>query len=257
MGQRGDRLRIRLGRRLHAVLRRAHLGPGVPRQQRQQLVAQAHAFQVQEIPAQVRARVQVHVHRIPRERSHEQAGGTDRQGFTGALERQAVREGLREHPRDLRVGVASGDRLAQEADRRCFLRARVEPERARQQLVLLEQRLDVAQHGRRGEPADVPDGGAHQERRVLAPEPVERAPREHGEDEVVIVERVLRDRHGQQQVQRLGVGDVVPEPEEVVIGGVVQAAIHGGEERLLRGFDAARVHGLGIRQDVRAHVRGD
>ena len=113
MGQRGDGRRIRLGRRLHAVLRRAHLGPGVPRQQRQQLVAQAHAFELQEIPAQVRARVQVHVHRIAGERAHEQAGGPDRQGFAGALERQTVREGLREHPRDLRVGVARGDRLAQ------------------------------------------------------------------------------------------------------------------------------------------------
>ena len=52
-GQRRDGLRIRLGRWLHAVLRRAHLGTGVPRQQRQQLVAQAHTWELQEIPAQV------------------------------------------------------------------------------------------------------------------------------------------------------------------------------------------------------------
>src|SRR6266496_1170096 len=83
---------------------------------------------------------------------------------------------------------------------------------------------------------------------------VERTPREHGEDEVVIVERVLRDRHGQQQVQRFGMRDVVPEPEEGVICGVVETPIHGGEKRLLRAFDAARVHGLGISQDVRAHA---
>ena len=38
-----------------------------------------------------------------------------------------------------------------------------------------------------------------------------------------------------------------------MIRGVVQAAIHGGEKRLLGAFDAARVQGLGIRQDVRAH----
>src|SRR2546427_4222697 len=82
-------------------------------------------------------------HRIPRERSHEQASGTDGQGFTGALERQTVREGLREHPRDLRIGIASGDCLAQEADRRSFVRARVEPEWALQELVLLEQRLAI------------------------------------------------------------------------------------------------------------------
>src|SRR2546425_12198458 len=69
-------------------------------------------------------------------------------------------------------------------------------------LVLLEQRLDIFQHRRRGEPGDVPNGGTHQKRRVLASQPVECAPREHGEDEVMIVERVFRDRHGQQQVQR-------------------------------------------------------
>ena len=33
------------------------------------------------------------------------------------------------------------------------------PSAARQELVLLEQRLDVPQRRRRGEPADVPDGG--------------------------------------------------------------------------------------------------
>ena len=39
-----------------------------------------------------------------------------------------------------------------------------------------------------------------------------------------------------------------------MIRGVVHPAIHGGEERLLRAFDATRVHRLGIRQDVRAHA---
>src|SRR6266850_487863 len=159
------------------------------------------------------------------------AGSPDRQGFACAQERQTLREGRREHPRDLLIVVASGDRLTQETDRRRFLRARVESQGALQELVLLEQRLDRIQDGRRGEPADVPDGGAHQERRVLASQPVEGTPREHGEDEVVIIERVLRDRHGQQQVQRLAMGDVVPEPQEVAVRPVVEAAVHAGEKR--------------------------
>jgi hypothetical protein len=49
-------------------------------------------------------------------------------------------------------------------------------------------------------------------------------------------------------------GDVVPEPQEVAVRPVVQAAVHAGEKRLLGGLDAARIQGLGIREDVRAHV---
>ena len=56
------------------------------------------------------------------------------------------------------------------------------------------------------------------------PERLQAAPEVAGEQEVVVVERVLRQRHAHQQVERLDRRDMVPEPQEDVVGLVALAA---------------------------------
>ena len=70
------------------------------------------------------------------------------------------------------------------------------------------------------------------------------APEVAGEQEVVVVERVLRHRHAHQQIERLDRRDMVPQPQEDVVGLVALAAAARLQEGLLVGFDAARGHHL-------------
>ena len=76
------------------------------------------------------------------------------------------------------------------------------------------------------------------------PERLQAAPEVAGEQEVVVVERVLRQRHAHQQVERLDRRDMVPEPQEDVVGLECLAAAARLEEGLLGGLDAFRGDGL-------------
>ena len=75
---------------------------------------------------------------------------------------------------------------------------------------------------------------------MLGPERLQPAPEVAGEQEVVIVEGILGQRHAQQQIERLDRGDMIPQPQEDVVRLVALAPAASLEERLLVRLDAAR-----------------
>ena len=131
-------------------------------------------------------------------------------------------------------------RLAEFADLRGLVVAAALAEDAASRSVLLDQRVDLGNQPLGGEARDVAHSRAEQHLEVLVAERLEAAPEVAREQEVVIVERVLRQRHAHQQVERLDARHVVPQPQEDVVGLVGLAAAAGLQEGLLVRLDALR-----------------
>ncbi len=125
-----------------------------------------------------------------------------------------------DHHRDVGKFLDLTDVLAEPADRDRFIVAGFLPGDALHQLVVFDQRVEF--RGRRGdrEARRIPHRRAHQHRQVLLVEHagLERAPRIAREDEVMIVDVVLRDGDAHQQIERLDRRDVLPQPLEEMVG---------------------------------------
>ena len=69
----------------------------------------------------------------------------------------------------------------------------------------------------------------------------------------MVIQDILGNGHGQEDIEGLDRRHVVPQPEKIMIGRIVLTTVDRREEGLLRGFDAACINGLEIRQHVWPH----
>src|SRR5207302_10385835 len=90
----------------------------------------------QQIAPRIGTRVDVHVHRVAGLRAQEERGPADRQGFAGALERQAAAERPRQHLRDLAELAAAPDLVAERRAGGGLVLAGLHAATATEQLVL-------------------------------------------------------------------------------------------------------------------------
>src|SRR5207245_4188581 len=120
--------------------------------------------------------------------------------------------------------AAAADLIGEGGDGSGLVVARLGPQLTLEQSVLVDQPIDLLERGRVRGTGYVADGRPADEPSVLPAEVLERPPREHREQEIVIVELILGNGDLEKLFQHLHGGESLQQVEEVVVAGIVDAA---------------------------------
>src|SRR6267143_884200 len=110
--------------------------------------------------------------------------------------------------------------------------------------MFFDERLHLRDTRRDGVTRHIAHRWPHQNGQILLSYRLQGTPGEGREDEIVIIQDILRDSDGHQKVEGLDRWDMLPQPQKIMIGLVVLTTVDGVEEGALGRLDAPLIHRL-------------
>src|SRR5207248_1539970 len=133
------------------------------------------------------------------------------------------------------------NRLTQMTDGRCFIVPGALTNGPGQELILVKEGLDLRDAGRERVPRHIAHRRPYEHREIVPSYPLERTEGKSRKDEIMIIQDILGDGDGQQDIEGFDRRQVVPQPEKIMIGLVGLAPIDCRKEGVFRGLDSTLV----------------